>query len=220
MWAKNWPRVARSPSAKSAPATAALLLPTVGVVGADHDHLIELALAAALTVGVALAALAQALLARRDPSAAPLTARSATWAAYPLAALLLAQLATGWTPDPWHAGELAPPDPRTRRQLDLIVHNLRNTPGEALAEDVGLLVLAGKPVPYDDPLTMAALARLGRWDQRQLLDDLNGRRFSLILLPANPRAELWTPEVLAAIRANYDLKFRDVWFTWEAKPRR
>lgn len=197
--------------------TAAALLPTVGVVGADHDHLIEIALAAALAVGAALASAAPALVGRRAPAQGPRGAVALRWSAYPLAALLLAQLVTGWTPDRWYAAELARPDPKVRRQLELIVTNLRGTPGDALAEDVGLLVLAGKPVPYDDPLTMAALARLGRWDQQQLLDDINNRRFSLILLPANPRTELWTPEVLAAIRANYDLKFRDVWFTWEAK---
>lgn len=198
----------------------AALLPTVGVVGADHDHLIEIVLAAALAVGAALATTAPALIGAQAPTKGQRGATALRWSAYPLAALLLAQLVTGWMPDRWYAAELARPDPKVRRQLELIVTNLRGTPGDALAEDVGLLVLAGKPVPYDDPLTMAALARLGRWDQRQLLDDINNRRFSLILLPANPRTELWTPEVLAAIRANYDLKFRDVWFTWEAKRRR
>lgn len=186
--------------------TALLLLPTVGVEGADHDHLIELALASSLALGVGLAA-------TLDRQGRPATA----WAAYPLVVLLGAQLATGWTPDRWYARELALPGVGERRQLDLIIHNLRNTEGEALAEEIGLLILAGKAVPYDDPQAMAALARAGRWDQRQLLDDLERQRFSLVILPANPRDELWTTEVLAAIRANYDLKFRDVWFTYEAK---
>ena len=64
---------------------------------------------------------------------------------------------------------------------------------------------------------MAALSRVGRWDQAQLLDDLARQRFSLVLLPANPRDEIWTAETLRAIDANYYLKFRDVWFTYEAK---
>lgn len=184
--------------------TALPLVLTVGVVGADHDHLIELALALAAALGTAVAVLS----ARRDAIA---------WAAYPLAALLLAQLVTAWTPDDWYAGELTLPDPRVRAQLDLIVNNLRQTEGEALAEEIGLLILAGKPAPYDDPQLMAALARAGRWDQTQLLDDLARQRFSLVILPPRPRDELWTAEVLAAIEANYTLKFRDVWFTYEAK---
>jgi hypothetical protein len=186
---------------------AAVLVVTIGVEGADHDHLIEVAFATALTVGVGLAVV---------------FARSvgATFVAWPLVALLAAQALTGWTPDRWYAGEYAQPDPQVRRQLDLIVTNIRNTPGDVLAEEIGLIVLADKPVPYDDPQAMAALARVGRWDQRQLIDDLNRRRFSLVILPANPRDELWTPEVLAAIAANYDLKFRDVWFTYAAKPSR
>lgn len=191
---------------------ALLVSPTVAVVGADHDHLIELAAAAALALGAALAAALARLgavgEARRDPLA---------WSAVPLVALLAAQVATGWTPDRWYARELTLPTPAERRQLELIVTNIRNTPGDALAEEIGLLLLAGKPVPYDDPLVMAALARAGRWDQRQLIDDLNAQRFSLVILPATPRSELWTPEVLAAVRANYTLKYRDIWFTWEAK---
>lgn len=180
------------------------LVPTIGVEGADHDHLIELAFAASLAVGAGLAA-------------ALGSSRRLVPLAWPLAGLLVAQVVTGWTPDRWYAGELADPDPKVRRQLDLIVTNVRNTPGDVLAEEIGLILLADKPVLYDDPQAMAALARVGRWDQRQLLDDLNNRRFSLVLLPANPRDELWTPEVLAAIHANYDLKFRDVWFTYQAK---
>lgn len=177
---------------------------TIGVEGADHDHLIELALAAALAVGTGLAVAFD-----RRILLVPL--------AWPVAALLLLQAGTGWTPDGWYAKELATPDPAVRRQLELIVTNIRNTPGDVLSEEIGLIFLAGKPVPYDDPQAMAALARLGRWDQAQLIDDLNRRRFGLVILPANPRVALWTPEVLAAIRANYDLKFRDVWFTYEAK---
>ncbi|MGN6361204.1 MAG: hypothetical protein ACTHNK_12540, partial [Thermomicrobiales bacterium] len=185
--------------------TALVITPvTIGVEGADHDHLIELAAAAALVVGAGLAA---ALTGRALP----------VLAAWPVAALLVAQVVTGWTPDRWYAGELTVPSPQVRLQLERIVTNIRGTPGDVLAEEVGLPLLAGKPVPYDDPQAMAALARVGRWDEQQLLDDLNQRRFSLVVLPANPRDELWTPEVLAAIHANYTLKFRDVWFTWEAK---
>ncbi len=179
---------------------------TIGVEGADHDHLIELAAASALTVGSVLAVALE-------------SSRRTALIAWPLAALLAAQLVTGWTPDPWYAAELADPSPQTRRQLDLIVTNIRNTPGEVLSEEIGLNILAGKGVPYDDPQALAALARAGRWEQRQLLDDLRARRFALVILPANPRDAIWTPEVLAAIRDNYDLKFRDVWFTYEAKPR-
>ncbi|HET8627907.1 MAG TPA: hypothetical protein VFL91_10830 [Thermomicrobiales bacterium] len=184
-------------------ATALLFLPTIGVVGADHDHLIELATACALAVGMALAVLPG----RRGVPG---------WALVPVAALLLALVATAWTPDRWYAGELTVPSPAEQHQLALIVNNLRHTPGDVLSEDVGLLVLAGKPVPYDDPQAMAALSRVGRWDQSQLLDDLAHQRFSLVILPPSTRPELWTDQTLAAIHANYYLKFRDVWFTYEA----
>lgn len=183
---------------------AGALVITIGVEGADHDHLIELACACALAVGSGLA-VSLAARSRLLPLA---------WALLPL---LVAQAITGWTPDRWYDGELRVPDDAARRQLDRIVLNIRNSPGDVLSEEIGLVMLAGKPVPYDDPQAMAALARVGRWDQRQLLDDLQRQRFGLVVLPANPRDELWTPEVLAAIRANYVLKFRDIWFTWEAK---
>lgn len=184
--------------------TALLVFPTIGVVGADHDHTIELAAASAVAVGAALGSLAV----RRD---------RLVWLTYPLALLLLVQTGAAWTPDRWYTAELASPTARQRGQLDQIVRNLHLTPGDALAEDVGLLALAGKLVSYDDPQAMAALARAGRWDERQLLDDLARQRFSLVLLPPTPRDELWTATTLRAIRANYYLKFRDVWFTYEAK---
>jgi hypothetical protein len=183
---------------------AGVLVVTIGVEGADHDHLIELATACAVALGCGLAVVITSQSRRALLS----------WVLLPL---LVAQLVTGWTPDRWYDGELRVPDAATRRQLDLIITNIRNTPGDVLSEEIGLIILAGKPVPYDDPQAMAALSRVGRWDERQLLDDLNNQRFALVILPANPRDELWTPEVIAAIRANYDLKFRDVWFTWEAK---
>ncbi len=184
---------------------ATLLVITIGVEGADHDHLIELAFASALVFGSGLAV--------------ALTRTGAgRWWVWPLLSLLVVQVWTAWEPDRWYASEYVAPSQQVRRQLDLIVTNIRNTPGDVLAEEIGLIILAGKDVPYDDPQAMAALARVGRWDQQQLLDDLQSRRFSLVILPANPRDALWTPEVLAAIRANYDLKFRDVWFTYTAKP--
>jgi hypothetical protein len=100
---------------------------------------------------------------------------------------------------------------------------IRATPGEVLADDVGLLYAAGRPLRYDDPSTMGPAASSGVWDQSGLLQEIAERRFSAILIPVNVERDTvdvtgrWTPEMLAAIRAHYRLAFRDTIFTYVPK---
>ena len=107
-------------------------------------------------------------------------------------------------------------------QMEKIDRLVASTPGDILSEDNWLLLKNGKRVLYDDPAAMAALARTGAWDQSLLLDDLNRRKFSLVLLQYdlsgetyNPR---WSDEALAALKANYETRFRDVLFVHVPRP--
>jgi hypothetical protein len=99
---------------------------------------------------------------------------------------------------------------------------IRNTPGDMLSEDNWLLLKNGKRVIYDDPAAMAALANAGAWDQTVLLQDLQRRKFSMILLQYdltgetyNPR---WSAEGLKALQANYEVLFRDVVYVHSPRP--
>jgi hypothetical protein len=197
------------------PACYALVVPIsllgAGEVGANHNHLLECLLALALTTGIAAGWMAELL-------------RSAyvrySWlVSGALLVLLATQLALAYQPQQWYIGELAPDDPPDR-----YLAFIRATPGEVLADDVGLLYAAGRPLRYDDPSTMGPAANSGVWDQRGLLQEIAERRFSAILLPVNLDRDSvdatgrWTPEMLAAIRAHYKLAFRDTIFTYVPLP--
>ncbi|MEO7910083.1 MAG: hypothetical protein ABIV47_10575 [Roseiflexaceae bacterium] len=196
------------------PACYALVVPIsllgAGEVGANHNHLLECLLALALTTGIAAGWMAELL-------------RPANGRAFPrmwlisgaLLVLLATQLALAYQPQQWYSGELAPDAPPDR-----YIAFIRAAPGEVLADDVGLLYAAGRPLRYDDPSTMGPAASSGVWDQSGLLQEITARRFSAILLPVNLDSDSvdatgrWTPEMLAAIRAHYRLAFRDTIFTY------
>jgi hypothetical protein len=132
-------------------------------------------------------------------------------------ALLLVgvQVAQTTHPPDWYTGELVPMDPPER-----FLNFIRNTPGEILADDTGLLFQAGRDLRYDDPSTMGPAATIGAWDQRGLLEDIAQQKFSAIMLPINiEKSDLdasgrWTPEMLAAIKQHYQMKFHDTISTY------
>jgi 4-amino-4-deoxy-L-arabinose transferase-like glycosyltransferase len=168
-----------------------------GETGANHNHLIESHLALALAAGCA-AGWAATLPLRRWPAIGL------------VCALLVTQIVLAYTPPSWYRGELAPRG-TPARYLDFI----RSQPGEVLADDVALLLQAGRPLRYDDPSTMGPAAQSGVWDQSGLLREIAEQRFSAILIPTDVGRDAidptgrWTPQMLAAIRAHYRVLFRD-----------
>jgi hypothetical protein len=188
-----------------------------GETGANHNHLLECLLALALTAGIAASWMAELLgwpaKTREVARIRPLRLLSGA-----LLALLVTQIVLAYQPQQWYIGELAPDDPPDR-----YIAFIRAAPGEVLADDVGLLYAAGRPLRYDDPSTMGPAANSGVWDQSGLLQEIAERHFSAILLPLNLNRDSvdatgrWTPEMLAAIRAHYKLAFRDTIFTYVPK---
>ncbi len=186
--------------------TAALV--TVGTAGSHHNHLLEpqlaLTLAGCSVAGRSLAQLhANVALQRLGLGLLALM-------------LVLAQLWILRTRPAWYGGEFDLSEPAGERFVALIM----SQPGEILADDVGLILAAGRMPRYNDPATMGPAIRSGLWDQRGLLADIAAQRFSLIILPFNiERFELdpmgrWSPECIAAIRQHYDLLYRDVMFSY------
>jgi hypothetical protein len=211
------------------PACYALVVPIsllgAGEVGANHNHLLECLLALALTTGIAAGWMAELLRSAnvrefpRIPTSHSLYLRYSWIFSGAILVLLVTQIALAYRPQQWYIGELAPDDPPDR-----YLAFIRATPGEVLADDVGLLYAAGRPLRYDDPSTMGPAANSGVWDQRGLIQEITERRFSAILLPVNlDRSSVdatgrWTPEMLAAVRAHYKLAFRDTIFTYVPRP--
>jgi len=210
------------------PACYALVVPIsllgAGEVGANHNHLLECLLALALTTGIAAGWMAELLRSSslhafpRISTTHSLFSRYSWIFAGAILILLTIQIALAYRPQPWYTRELAPDD-----QPDRYITFIRSVPGEVLADDVGLLYAAGRPLRYDDPSTMGPAAGSGVWDQRGLLQEIAERRFSAIMLPVNLDRDSvdatgrWTPEMLAAIRAHYRLAFRDTIFTYVPK---
>jgi hypothetical protein len=179
-----------------------------GTIGSHHNHLLEPYLA--LAIGGGAAAGRMLGLARFGNGAARVVLPVAA------AALLLLQ---GWSliqRPAWYGGEFDLREPNWERFVALI----RSQPGEVLSDDVGLLLLAGKEPRYDDPPTMGPAARSNLWDQSGLLREVEERRFDLILLHFDATRQQidtygrWSPEFIAALRENYQLLYRDVYFSY------
>jgi hypothetical protein len=166
-----------------------------GVIGSHHNHLLETGVALALAGGQAIG------LALRYGGVLRVLAP----------VLLGTQLLLWATPLPWFAGDFEPDENYTR-----FVDYLRATPGEVMADDVGLVYAAGRPLRYDDPAAMGPAAALGLWDQREFVGLIRAGHFSTILLSmdvfkdglVDPSGR-WTPEMLQAVKDTYAIKFRD-----------
>ncbi|MCU0492421.1 MAG: hypothetical protein MUD01_12570 [Chloroflexaceae bacterium] len=119
----------------------------------------------------------------------------------------------------WYGGEFD----FARQERTNFIQLIQSQPGEVLADDVALLLAAGRPLRYDDPSTMGPAVTSGIWDQTNLLNEVANRRFDLILLPfdatrleRDPNGR-WTPEFIAALRQHYRLLYRDVIFSYVPK---
>jgi hypothetical protein len=211
---------------------ALITLPTGAVVGADHNHLLMPGLAMSAGVGALLAQLLVDLTGDHRPipqSAIRNAYRAPESAIRNLsggAAALLVAIYILFTSEPssWYSPDLTMPTADQQEQLRKIVLNVSKNPGTLyFSDDPGLLALAGKQTPYDDPFTMAALATENRWDETAYRNHLVRGDFSLVLLscdvnnPSTCRSDTFTPGVLEAIRAGYNVLFRDVVFTYAPK---
>jgi 4-amino-4-deoxy-L-arabinose transferase-like glycosyltransferase len=237
---RNWKKATDTPGTQHLlvplfTLAAIITLPTGAVVGADHNHLLMPGLAMAAGVGALLAQLLANLTGERRTKDDRRTTigptfripHSAFRIIWGCTAALLVAIYILFTSEPssWYSPDLTMPTADQQEQLRKIVLNVSKNPGSLFfSDDPGLLALAGKETPYDDPFTMAALAPENRWDETAYRNHLAHGDFSLLLLscdvnnPSTCRSDTFTPGVLDAIRAGYNVLFRDVVFTYT--PRR
>lgn len=179
-------------------------------ISAHHNHLLETILACSLVLGIALAWAARQGRGLGSGGRGRKHDWISIWSALPVLVLASGQIWLASQPHPFFKGELEPPDPPLR-----FVAFVANTPGEILADDVGLLLAGGKPVRYNDPSTMGPAARWGIWDQSGLLEEIAAKKFSAIMLrddvEKDPYDDVgrWTREMRQAINTYYQIKFRD-----------
>ncbi len=237
---RSWIASRRGAGQQPAPSTAAhtsvipffllaalVTLPTGAVVGADHNHLLMPGLAVAAGVGALVAYLLGRVMdsVEERPGTQDNGQRWVMYAAGIVAMLMLVGyfLVTS-EPSSWYNPDLQKPSAQQQEQLRKIEENVRQNPGTVFfADDPGVLALAGKVTPYDDPFTMTALAPQDRWDEASFRDQLRSGKFALLILSCDVtvengcRGDTFTPGVLDAIRAGYDVLFRDVLFTYAPK---
>jgi len=159
----------------------------VGKVGSNLNYLLELAAALGLAAGAVLAA-----------------ARSHRALRSVLALALAIQVASVHS---WSAAQAAKLDMKTTRGtvvLDRLRRVIAESQGPILADEyMALLPLEGRPVVYQ-PYEMKLLAQAGLWDERPFVEDLERRRFALILRDTRYVSARWTAAQLAAMDAHYE----------------
>ncbi|MEW6231252.1 MAG: hypothetical protein AB1566_02930 [Chloroflexota bacterium] len=172
--------------------TGPLTMGLAGKVGAWENYFFEPLFVLSLASGLALARLED--MAAKRPALA-----------LALPALLLLQAAAMFH-TPAVAARMMREDAQANRELAPIVASHE---GMILSEDVGLLAVNGKEVPYFS-FQYTQLAQTGRWDQSWELGQLRNRGFSQVILEKgtreNPdRYRRFTREVLSEIDRNYAL---------------
>ncbi|MEO5951121.1 MAG: hypothetical protein ABIQ44_01515, partial [Chloroflexia bacterium] len=210
---------------------AVLTLPTGAVVGADHNHLLMSGLAVSMGVGSLVAFLLDKLTesnANVEAGESKSSLDRERWfyrlGGLGAAALIVVYFIGTSPPSSWYDPDLIKPSVEQQEQLRKIVFNVEQNPGTVFfSDDPGIVALAGKETAYDDPFTMSALAQQGRWDESVYREELRTGKFGLLILSCDVttgngcRGDTFTPGVLDAIREGYDLKFRDVLYTYEPK---
>jgi hypothetical protein len=179
--------------------TLAQALLSMGKVGASSNYWLEWTGAASVLIGIL------ATRVRRRPSPWP------GWFAGGLLGALLVAVpgyqATAYEALRLHVKGTSPALEGQVRAAQM----LASEPGEVLTDDPGAAVAAGKPVLFE-AVIYTVLTEQGLWDQRPILEAIQGRRFGLVVLqeslddPVPPiEMERVTPAVRAALKASYTL---------------
>jgi hypothetical protein len=183
----------------------------VGTEGGNHNHFLEFSMALALTSSFGLTKL---LSSERTFVCVLALAGSILVTYYAFIAI---------APPNWLIRELRVPSESEREGWINITQYVTNFRGEVFSDNVGLLVLAGKPLRYTDPFTMAMAYRNGQWSDAALVEELRNAKFGLVVLRQDltkadtPAGDL-TPGVFQAIKEHYRIVERNVEFIYAPYP--
>lgn len=202
-------------------ALAALKTLTAGTDGGNHNHFIELLVAATLALGQGVAFLVASAVrgetsvgARYDRKHRRHARRAVPFSLGLVAILLLTGVAVGEREGRrgWLAREYRLPTVAERQGFERAASSVASTAGPVYGDNVGLGILAitDHAVSVTDPFTLAAEVRMGRWDDSALVADVAAGRYRLIALrgdvatmdPMHPPGDI-TPGLIRAIRQRY-----------------
>ena len=171
---------------------AAIQALSVAKSGSNYNYFMELDLTCAV-----LASLLLFRVLRLPSRAAPAPAVAAVL----LYALLLAATAFPAVLEPFSPSHRAV-DRAREAHYARAVQLVRESAGLVYAEDVSLLMAAGKDVPAE-AFTVTTLAQNGGWDETPFVEMIRERKFDAIVIANLAAEERFTPAVRAAILAAY-----------------
>jgi hypothetical protein len=190
-----------------------VLLLGLGVSGADHNHFLPAQAALCFAAGVCVIRLSEL---------------PGVWRGLTLIAVvgLGLQAAIFSVPPARYEIEFRVRDADYQRQMGRIIEYARSKNAPILSNEAGFYVLTGRGGQtenyYNDLFTLAALDEQKLYSQDGLLERIRTRQFGVVLaqvdiLDGKGRPDVWTPELVAALRENYYRKFADVWYIFEPK---
>lgn len=161
---------------------------TIGKGGSVDNHLLEWLAALCLCAGLGYHFL------RTRPE----QTRAAALASVALAVFVLVNLPRGIGPDP------------KRAECSQAYAYVRNHPGQRiLSENVGALVLAGKPILISNPFLYAQLVRRSGWSDRALVGLIRSNYFEAIILDGNINYLRHKASDVAAANSRWPISFVD-----------
>jgi hypothetical protein len=177
---------------------ALLTLPVVAKVGASSNYWLEVTAAIAALIGLLAGRLVACPRTRAAITESGLALLVVGSLLVPIPGYqAVAREALHLLPDGGVAG--------VRAQLALIPL-LAAELGEVLTDEPALAVAAGQPVAYEFVI-FGLLVGQGHWDERPILEAIEARRFSLVILTipleAPPAQARWSPALIAALRSSY-----------------
>jgi len=179
------------------------LLLLIAKSGASVNYVIEWSAGCAMLAGLLAGRVAQAGAMRG-------AGRLAAGGAMAVAALLAAHAFT--LRDPAH-GILSHPAV-ARGAMEQAVALVRAADRPVLSEDMVLLLRAGQEVPWE-PAIFAELASLGRWDERLIVEAIQGGRFAFAVTLADRGDPIfdsrYNPAVAAALEAAFPRRVQLGW---------
>ena len=177
-------------------AFAAVLMVTIGKMGASYNHLLAWDISTCLLCGLLLCRILASWAIR------PNVGRAAAWACalllfgllLPPASLVVKALHSLDSPDRLPADE---------EVLEIV----RRTPGPVFSENLLLPIQAGRPV-LAEPATLTFLTLDGRWNERPYVSLFERQYFGLLVAYDIEFGERYSPALTSAIKGAYVLRQR------------
>jgi hypothetical protein len=170
---------------------------SIGKAGASSNYFLEWDIGSCLVIGLFVFRLLATRNATRVPS--PIAAASYLLVALIAISAVVSALPTVLLHDYWRAGQLQDNADSAR-----VVQAIHDTPGPVISEDLLLSLKAGKPVIVE-LATVNFLRRMGRWDERPLVEMLEQRRIGLVVVLDLAFADRYSPSMKAALKTAYAL---------------